>query len=199
MRGRKSGSVIPFPGRKPKRASSRRRRGWRSGRRWWSRRFWLPIALALAVLVIYGPRDRSLINDLGDELVATWARFTQSGEGDMLCVGIQAVDGDTIKCLGSKGMRALGDGAPNRSGFDTPEIFSPKCPEERALDLAAKARLQQLVSQSGVTVTDFGVRDRYDRRLVWINLPDGRTAGSVLVEEGLARPWFPGHRADWCR
>ncbi len=155
--------------------------------------------LALAALVIYGPQDQSLINDLGDELVATWVRFTRSGEGHMSCVGIQAVDGDTIKCLGGKGMRALGDGTPNRSGFDTPEIFSPKCPQERALGEAAKARLQELVSQSGVTVTDSGKRDRYDRRLVWINLPDGRTAGSVLVEEGLARPWFPGYHANWCR
>ncbi|MCR9061571.1 MAG: thermonuclease family protein [Rhodobacteraceae bacterium] len=155
--------------------------------------------LALAALVIYGPLDRSFVNDLGEELVATWTRLTHPENGDMVCASIRAVDGDTIKCLGGKSMRALGDGSPNRSGFDTPEIFSPKCPEELQLGRVAKARLQELVSQKGVTVTDSGVRDRYDRRLVWINLPDGRKAGSVLVEEGLARPWFPGYRADWCR
>ncbi|WP_084176912.1 thermonuclease family protein [Labrenzia sp. DG1229] len=95
-------------------------------------------------------------------------------------------------------MRALGDDTPNKYGFDTPEIYSPKCQQELELGRAAKSRMQELISQPGVKVKDSGVRDRYQRPLVWVILPSGRTAGTVLVSEGHARIWMPGYRGNWC-
>ena len=95
-------------------------------------------------------------------------------------------------------MRAMGDGLPFKSGFDTPEIFRPKCHQELELGRAAKARLQELLDQPGVKVLDSGQRDRYKRPLVWVILANGKSVRSVLMSEGLARKWFKGYRANWC-
>jgi micrococcal nuclease len=115
------------------------------------------------------------------------------------CASLVAVDGDTIKCDGVN-MRDMGDGAPFVSGYDTPEIRDAKCDAERRLGEAAKRRMQQLLSTPGVQVIDSGERDRTRSRrpLVWIKLPDGRSAGSVLMAEGLAREWSPSYRPSWC-
>jgi endonuclease YncB( thermonuclease family) len=40
--------------------------------------------------------------------------------------------------------------------------------------------------------------NRYDRPLVVLRLPDGRTIGSVLLAEGLAVEWTPGSDFNWC-
>lgn len=117
----------------------------------------------------------------------------------LVCASLLAVDGDTIKCDGVN-MRDMGDGAPFVSGYDTPEIYSPECDSERRLGQQAKRRMEQLLSTPGVRIIDSGKRDttRSRRPLVWIVLPDGRTVGSVLVAEGLARKWTPRYRANWC-
>ncbi len=117
----------------------------------------------------------------------------------LTCLSLVAVDGDTIKCDGVN-MRDMGDGAPFVSGYDTPEIWSAKCPQELELGRAAKARMDELLSIDGVQVFDSGEVDdtRTRRPLVWVKLPDGRTAGAALISEGLARVWSPDYEADWC-
>lgn len=117
----------------------------------------------------------------------------------LTCLSLAAVDGDTIKCDGVN-MRDMGDGAPFVSGFDTPEIWSAACPQELELGRAAKVRMDELLSIEGVQVLDSGEVDdtRTKRPLVWVKLPDGRTAGAVLMAEGLAREWTPEYTASWC-
>lgn len=97
-------------------------------------------------------------------------------------------------------MRPMGDGAPFVSGFDTPEIWNRKCQAELELARKAKTRMQELLDTPGVKVYDSGILDgtASHRTLVWIILPDGRSAGSVLISEGLARVWTPSYEADWC-
>lgn len=56
----------------------------------------------------------------------------------LLCATVLAVDGDTIKCNGIS-MRDMGDGTPNKSGYDTPETHNAKCQEELELGRAATA------------------------------------------------------------
>ncbi len=60
--------------------------------------------------------------------------------------------------------------------------------------------MDELLAIDGVQVFDSGDVDstQSKRPLVWVKLPDGRTAGSVLMAEGLAREWTPGYKADWC-
>jgi micrococcal nuclease len=113
----------------------------------------------------------------------------------LVCATLLAVDGDTIKCNGVN-MRDMGDGAPNVSGYDTPEVRNAKCQEELELGRAATSVMNQLLKQA--EVYDSGKRDRYGRPLVWVRLKDGRSVGSVMIEAGLAREWRPGHKADWC-
>jgi micrococcal nuclease len=113
----------------------------------------------------------------------------------LVCATLLAVDGDTIKCNGVN-MRDMGDGAPNKSGYDTPETHNAKCQEELELGRAATAAMAELLRE-GAQVYDSGKRDRHKRPLVWVRMPDGRSIGSILITEGLAREWRPGTRADW--
>lgn len=117
----------------------------------------------------------------------------------LLCASLMAVDGDTIRCNGER-MRDIGDGRPFVSGFDAPELSKPRCAQELAWAKAAKRRYAQLLRTPGVTVHDSGERDgtRTHRRLVVVRLPDGRSLGSILIQEGLAGEWRPGRRIDWC-
>ena len=119
----------------------------------------------------------------------------------LTCASLVAVDGDTIKCDGVN-MRDMGDGAPFVSGYDTPEMFgnSPKCEEERELGRAAKRRMEQLLATPGPRIYDSGEVDRTRQRrpLVWVILSDGRSAGSILINEGLAEVWTPEYEAAWC-
>lgn len=116
----------------------------------------------------------------------------------LMCASLSVYGGDTFKCDGVS-MRPMGDGSPNVSGFDTPEIgHRAKCLEELELGKTAKERFNELLSTPGVEIYDSGKKDRYDRPLVWVMLPDGRSAGSVLIDEGLARVWTPNYEANWC-
>lgn len=107
----------------------------------------------------------------------------------LLCANLAAVDGDTVKC----------DGAPFVSGYDAPEVGKRAgCERERALGRMAKQRMAELIRTPGLVIEDSGHVDRYDRPLVVLRLPDGRTIGSVLQAEGLAVEWWPGADFDWC-
>ncbi|EHK58171.1 thermonuclease family protein [Allomesorhizobium alhagi] len=113
------------------------------------------------------------------------------------CWPIVVTDGDTIKCNGQL-MRLLGDGIADVSGVDTPELRKYRCERERIGALRAKKRLNELVAIPGTTIEHSGAVDDSGRPLVRIRLPDGRTAESVLLEEGYALDWSPNHRNDWC-
>lgn len=99
------------------------------------------------------------------------------------------VDGDTIWHRGVK-MRLL--------DIDAPETSGAECSQERAIGKQATRRLQQLMGR-GYRIQDGGKKDRTsDRRsLVRVILPDGRDAGEVLINEGLAQPW-PNKGNIWC-
>lgn len=157
----------------------------------------LPFLFILIVGAFLGTTEQLPIDGVLRDLEQSWLKWRPSESTKyMTCRDLFAVDGDTIKCNGVN-MRALGNGSPNWSGFDTPEIFKPKCRKELELGRAAKTRMQELLWQH-VRIKDSGARDRYQRPLVWIVLRNGETAGSVLVSEGHARVWRPGYRGDWC-
>ena len=113
------------------------------------------------------------------------------------CLSLSAVDGDTIKCNGQN-MRIMGDGQPFKSGVDAPEIRKAACAKERLLGEQAKLRLSELLQIDGMKVLDSSERDRFKRPLIWVTLPDGRTAGAILVLEGYAVRWKPGSSHSWC-
>lgn len=115
----------------------------------------------------------------------------------LACSSLTAVDGDTIRC-GTERMRDMGPGAPNKSGYDAPEIRNANCASERLLGEQARMRLQELLDQPGTRVEDSGRKDRYGRALVVVRLRNGVTAGEVLMSEGYAVRWQPGYKSTWC-
>jgi hypothetical protein len=72
--------------------------------------------------------------------------------------------------------------------IDAPEIANPGCAAEREVGERARDRLVALMAP-GYQFVDSGRRDRTERARVHLRLADGRDAGSVLIEEDLARPW----------
>jgi micrococcal nuclease len=116
----------------------------------------------------------------------------------LICASLTAVDGDTVKCDGQN-LRDMGDGAPFVSGYDTPEIGrNAACDSENAAGMLAKRRMAELIRTPGLVIEDSGHVDRFDRPLVVLRLPDGRTIGNVLQAEGLAVEWLPGSDVEWC-
>jgi endonuclease YncB( thermonuclease family) len=98
------------------------------------------------------------------------------------------VDGDTFWFAGDK-YRII--------DIDTPETHPARCAEEAALGDAATGRLRQWLNAGAFSLESAGRDvDRYDRKLRIVTR-DGTSVGSVLIAEGLARPW-EGQRRPWC-
>lgn len=99
------------------------------------------------------------------------------------------VDGDTVWIGGAK---------IRLSGVDAPEIGSPACGREAELGHRAKRRLVELMNDGPFEVVRSGWRDSdsYGRKLRQLHR-DGRSLGSILVSEGLARTW-PDGPERWC-
>jgi len=115
-------------------------------------------------------------------LFATLLAICASGPRDN-CV----IDGDTFRLNGER-VRIV--------NVDAAEI-NGKCPDERRRALAARDRLQSLLSEGSIVLVREGAdRDRYGRllRRVFIN---GRDVGNQLVAEQHARVW-EGRRRPWC-
>lgn len=81
--------------------------------------------------------------------------------------------------------------------IDTPERGeNAECAEEPRIAAAATARMTALM-RTGYTIEWSGETDRAGRQLVTVRLANGRDAGEVLVEEGLAVRW-PHRPRVWC-
>lgn len=84
------------------------------------------------------------------------------------------------------------------AGIDTPEIdHTAGCVAEFEAGLNARARLVEL-TEGSFAVEPTGELDEHGRTLARIRLPDGREAGEVLLEEGLADKRGADLETDWC-
>jgi endonuclease YncB( thermonuclease family) len=98
------------------------------------------------------------------------------------------VDGDTIWVEGVKVRIA---------DINTPEVSSPKCPQEAALGARATRRLSALMNAGGFSLESVDRdEDGYGRKLRVVTR-EGESVGKMLVSEGLAEPWS-GSRKSWC-
>jgi endonuclease YncB( thermonuclease family) len=83
-------------------------------------------------------------------------------------------------------------------GFDAPETFQAKCPEERELGMRAKARMQELIEAGDWNLYRVKNRDRYGRDLAVMKVK-GRDVAEIMISEGLAREYHgKGKRRGWC-
>ncbi len=109
------------------------------------------------------------------------------------CRILSVIDGDTVilSCMGRGAERA------RLTGFDTPELFSPRCTSELIAAQRAKWGLRKMIFDAGdIGITTDG-RDRYHRLLATVTL-DGVALARLMRESGLARAYEGGRRAGWC-
>jgi endonuclease YncB( thermonuclease family) len=98
------------------------------------------------------------------------------------------VDGDTVWFRGTK--YRLED-------IDAPEKGSlAECPREALQAAEATERLAEILSEHDFTIETQGQKDKHRRTLARFMI-GGKSAGEMLVTEGLARRWR-GHTEDWC-
>lgn len=163
-------------------------------------KLWLTQMMAIVFVAAlagfqYAP-DRTMANALvasstplmrGDALAtdALSVRFglCPSGGGQN-CV----VDGDTFWFGGEKYRIA---------DIDTPETHPARCAEEAVLGKAATERLRRWLNDGAFSFEGIGRDSDVHGRKLRIVTRGGTSVGSVLVAEGLARPW-EGRRRGWC-
>ena len=72
-----------------------------------------------------------------------------------------------------------------------------RCADEAVLGNAATGRLRAWLNEGAFSLEETGRdTDRYGRKLRIVTR-GGESVGSVLIDEGLARPW-EGQRRGWC-
>ncbi len=129
-------------------------------------------------------------------VLAAWNVYTEPVGEDRqgpiaLCYGQPRnsclIDGDTGRDKGKK-WRLV--------SIDAPELSEPGCENEKRLALAARDRLQQLLS-GGYRIRPSGRDDPHGRALIDIELSDGRDVSRILLQEGLAQRW-PNRGNVWC-
>lgn len=156
--------------------------------RWWHR-LANPVFYLRAVIVICG-MALVAIPLLADGVLAV-SRPMSFGEGR--CRVLHVIDGDTVDIW----CDATGLERARLSGFDAPELFSPKC----ALELIAAQRSKWALRVYLFRATDVRLQrkglDRYDRRLVTLNL-DGAPLSKSMIDGGYAKAYGGGARSGWC-
>jgi micrococcal nuclease len=104
------------------------------------------------------------------------------------------LDGDTV-AFGPERVRIV--------NIEAPGISEPNCEREEIFALRSRQRLAELIRAGPVTIERLG-RDHLGRTLARVILSDGRDVSALLVEEGLALPWYEGaeasaaRRRHWC-
>lgn len=102
------------------------------------------------------------------------------------------MDGDTFSFAGERIRIA---------NIDAPEIRGARCDAERRLGEVARRRLAELLAEGAFEILRGDPQtgrktDRYGRTLAAVTV-DGQDVGTLLIEEGFARPWR-GRREPWC-
>lgn len=107
----------------------------------------------------------------------------------VLASDIHVVDGDTIKYRNNR---------YRLKGFDTPETYQYECNYEKHLGETATHKLRQLLNEAEVIILhNTGARDKYNHSLAQLFV-DGQNVGSILINNGFARPYYGGKRLSWC-
>ena len=188
---RKPGTIVPFSrdyrrpprfgmGLPPRRPPPRRRL--------WHRladpQFYLRAVVAVAGLALV------LLPLLADGTLATVRPIAFGADN---CRVMHVVDGDTVDIwCGTRGMERV-----RFTGFDAPELYSPKCLSELIAAHSAKWALRGYLFGTADLRLQFGRTDRYDRRLatLWLG---SKALSEVMIKGGHARAYLGGKRSGWC-
>ena len=111
---------------------------------------------------------------------------------DTVCTVTKVTDGDTlhIDC-------GHGDHRTRLMGYDTPEIYHPKCAAEKKAGEAETRMMATLVASGPVTGDRVVGKDRYGRDLAWVSI-GGKDVSATMLETPWARPYSGHAHPDWC-
>lgn len=144
------------------------------------------IAAGVALYFEYRPGPENVLPGWGGDSEKVETRLPLCSAGHRpSCV----VDGDTLRWKGTRIRIA---------DLDAPEIFSPRCAQEKALGIRATNRLRDLLNQGPFEIVWRGGRDedKHGRKLRYVER-GGVSLGETLIAEGLARRWGGGWKS-WC-
>jgi endonuclease YncB( thermonuclease family) len=128
---------------------------------------------------------------LGLALIAYLQRITPVPPAAPPSTGPSAfivIDGDTIRSPAGVKYRLM--------GFDAPETYRAQCPEELAIGLKAKVRMEELIASGTARLMEHRL-DKYGRTLAVLMI-DGKDVAETMIEAGLARPYHGERRQGWC-
>ena len=115
-------------------------------------------------------------------------------------------DGDTLKVKGIGKVRLIGIDTPEREDSSRDRSFTRLGARQMQLRAIGQAALRFNIAQAkGKTVRlrfDAPGKDRHDRTLAYVYLPDGRLLNRLLLEQGYAvvyRRFDFQHRDDFLR
>jgi micrococcal nuclease len=154
----------------------------------------IPFLLAIAVWLSYGALAEKwpaidIANGLGSNLIFGQGNEQASGFVKNASAGHwRAIDGDTFVGPDKQTIRVM--------GVDTPELHPCRCAYECEQGERAKRRVQALLDGGSVSVQSSGL-DKYGRTLAHVTI-DGRDLSSILIREGLGRPYGGERRQPWC-
>jgi len=119
---------------------------------------------------------------------------------DYKCKLVRVVDGDTIDVNIDLGFSVWHKARVRMLGIDTPESRTRNL-EEKAMGLAAKARLKELLKGRQVELECSKSKGKFGRVLaiVWTADKAGSrvNVNDQLCVEGHARPYFGGKKESW--
>ena len=119
---------------------------------------------------------------------------------DYACKVTRVVDGDTIDVNIDLGFSVWHKARVRMLGIDTPESRTRRL-DEKALGLAAKARLKEMLKGNKIKIECSKEKGKFGRVLaiVWATNKDGNemNCNDQLMVEGHARPYFGGKKVPW--
>ena len=105
------------------------------------------------------------------------------------------VDGDTLDAVIDLGFDVRYCGRVRLLGINTPESRTRNL-EEKALGLASKERLKELLPKRFIIRTSKDGKGKFGRILA-VPIVDGEDICERMVLEGPARPYFGGSKEPW--
>jgi endonuclease YncB( thermonuclease family) len=108
------------------------------------------------------------------------------------CRVTRVVDGDTLHMDCGAGLMKV-----RLLGYDTPEVYSPKCAAEAEAGRRASDLLAALVASGPVTAISVQGTDRYGRALATVAIAGRDVTGAMLASD-LALPYTGHQHPDWC-
>lgn len=109
------------------------------------------------------------------------------------CRILRVVDGDTVNLWCAR----RGQVKARLLGYDSPELFSPRCLSEFARAEQAVWFLRWTLLTAGPIRLVLHDHDRYGRALVGLSA-GGRDVAALMIARGLGRAYDGGPRQGWC-